>query len=97
MLLCAREWEVKVYAKSQAVYPLHEFLGMVVICPVYEAADTDVAAVVQHLWHGEHSVSATSPVMVAHLASVHWPYASSRVYVILCGGVYLAVLEGCEY
>ncbi len=97
----ALQRQLEVLGDADAVQSRDELLRVVVVVFVYEVADTDVGADLQHLWHGDDSITTAMPVVVAHLCTVHVADAASRVH-RRCG-VYDAVLQchheagGLEY
>ena len=80
--------------QTGTVDTLYEFLRVVAVMVVYDAAHTDVRTVPQGLCEGQHSVSAFSPVVVFHFSAVHRPYTATGFYMI--GGVYHSVVQCYE-
>ncbi|CUQ14008.1 Uncharacterised protein [Segatella copri] len=87
---CSRQWNLQVVVQTGTVDTLYEFLRVVAVMVVYDAAHTDVRTVPQSLCEGQHSVSAFSPVVVFHFSAVHRPYTATGFYVI--GRVYHSVV-----
>ena len=81
---------LQVVVQTRAVDALHEFLRVVPVVVVDDAAHTDVGTVPQGLWQAQHSVSALAPVVVLHVSAIHLPYTAARIHMI--GGINHAVV-----
>ena len=68
---------------------------MILIVVVYYTAHSHIRAHHERLRQCEHAVSATSPVVVAHLTAIHRPYASARFHAF--SGIHHAVVERNHY